>query len=418
MKIKEYLNNRDVKDFMQWLKPRLDGDVPFIHQYLDRRSGQSWECVSIYDAFRKYHWPFSCRFSDHHFSGSSFSENNQALSFLREQLRASFYHGDTDALLTVSCAILEWGRVTTYNVGWVQKNSRNLRSIYRKGATLLDLKTADDSIGFPFRFNSGFSKIYSLLLNDFVIYDSRVGAALGYLVVQYCQEHCLGSIPKLLQFPWRSAKEVKTARPKNRNPSIGPLIFQQISNHGEYALWNLRASWLLKEVVSDSKHFSGEDDPLRALEAALFMIGYDLGGRIKAPKVTRKTICQKESARDDYPLTTHGKGYAFRVDYSSPRSSLIFSYPLKSNGRRRSPDEFSLFDIKNVCIYLQNNFKSSAFPLANNVQLLGSMSEKPGLGMAIRTLPETVLKAQAASYLGPYLEEIGIFKLVSPRPAK
>ena len=36
--------------------------------------------------------------------------------------------------------------------------------------------------------NSGFTKIYSLYIDDFIIYDSRVGAALGFLVRCYCEE--------------------------------------------------------------------------------------------------------------------------------------------------------------------------------------------------------------------------------------
>ncbi|MFO7882511.1 MAG: hypothetical protein R6U52_08260 [Kosmotogaceae bacterium] len=56
--------------------------------------------------------------------------------------------------------------------------------------------------------------------------------------------------------------------------------------------------------------------------------------------------------------------------------------------------------------------------MANDVQRLGNNNEKAGLGMAIRTLPQKVSKAQAASYLGPYLEKVDVFKLIVPRPAR
>jgi len=56
--------------------------------------------------------------------------------------------------------------------------------------------------------------------------------------------------------------------------------------------------------------------------------------------------------------------------------------------------------------------------LANDVQRLGNNNEKAGLGMAIRMLPQEVSKAQAAFYLGPYLEKVGVFKLIVPRPAR
>ena len=85
---------------------------------------------------------------------------------------------------------------------------------------------------------------------------------------------------------------------------------------------------------------------------------------------------------------------------------------------QREPDEFNLDQIYEICDYLLLNFDETPFPLANNVELLYKNTEKPGLGMEIRTLPESVKKSQAASYLGPYLEKAGIFNLVSPRPAK
>lgn len=37
------------------------------------------------------------------------------------------------------------------------------------------------------RFNAGMTKVYSLLADSLIIYDSRVAAALGWIVVKYCQ---------------------------------------------------------------------------------------------------------------------------------------------------------------------------------------------------------------------------------------
>jgi len=65
---------------------------------------------------------------------------------------------------------------------------------------------------------------------------------------------------------------------------------------------------------------------------------------------------------------------------------------------------------------LEENFGDAPFPLANNVVRLTQRTENPGLGMAIRALSGAdVLKAQAASYLGPYLAEAGILKSVKSR---
>jgi hypothetical protein len=254
------------------------------------------------------------------------------------------------------------------------------------------------------------TKIYSLLVDDFIIYDSRVGAALGLLVVRYCQAQNLSTIPPLLRFPWAPANETNTVAPKNRNPSIGNLCIGQIRRAEEHVRWNLRASWLLRELVGKSQQFSEQGNSLRALEAALFMIGYDLGNSEERPPEKEEDAV--------YPLTTHGKGNSFRVDFNPQRHALIFSYPTKSNGKQRTPDEFALDQIQKICAYLERQFNGAEFPLANNVERLGKKTEKPGLGMAIRTIPESVTKAQASSYLGPYLEEVGVLNLVDPRPAK
>ena len=119
-----------------------------------------------------------------------------------------------------------------------------------------------------------------------------------------------------------------------------------------------------------------------------------------------------------YPFKSHGKGQRFRVDVNTIKRSLVFSYPVKLNGKQRPPDEFTLDEVEKICSYLMREFKGAAFPLANNVKLLGNDNEDPGLGMAIRTLPASVPKAQASSYLGPYLEEVGLFQLVNRHPAK
>ena len=67
--------------------------------------------------------------------------------------------------------------------------------------------------------NSGFTKIYSLYINDFIIYDSRVGAALCYLVKLYCIEQKQGGVPSSLKFAYGDARNPEV----NRNPNLKPI---------------------------------------------------------------------------------------------------------------------------------------------------------------------------------------------------
>ncbi|OPL12264.1 MAG: hypothetical protein AVO34_07645 [Firmicutes bacterium ML8_F2] len=418
MKKDEYLSKNEVGSFIEWLIPRLDQENLFQHSYVDRRSGITWQCNSVYDAYKKYRWGFS--FIDENGitqTGTTYADNELALNKLRNKLREAYLNQDAEALCNISCIVLEWGKVSNWNSNWCKTKRDKLFQLYGKGMSMLKPAIADDSGPFPERFNSGMTKIYSLLLNDFIIYDGRVGAALGYLVICYCRRCRFTSVPPLIKFPWAPGKETNSANPKNRDPSSGNLLIEPISGSAEHARWNLRASWLLKEAASRSKKFSNLAEPLRAIEAGLFMIGYDLGDQNKMQAQSpgkNRFAAQKE----EYPYITLGKGYKFRVDYDPGKESLTFSYPMKKNGKIRAADHFSLHEIQRVIVYLKEQFAGHPFPLANNVERLNKYTENNGLGMAIRTLPQTVAKAQAASYLGPYLERVGVFKLIVPRPAR
>lgn len=134
------------------------------------------------------------------------------------------------------------------------------------------------------RFNAGITKVYSMVLENFIIYDSRVAAALGWLVAQFCRAGARELLDEL-RFPWMPAKEAPGHKtPKNRNPSSHPREFPRMNNSpSRHAVWNLRASWVLQAELEEagvSTRFNEvppDAAPLRRLEAALFMIGYDLG---------------------------------------------------------------------------------------------------------------------------------------------
>lgn len=79
----------------------------------------------------------------------------------------------------------------------------------------------------------------------------------------------------ILAFGCLNANESpKSKISKVRNPDAG--CFRQIDNQEKLHLhWNIRASWLIAAALerSGNKPFANS----RELEAALFMIGYDLG---------------------------------------------------------------------------------------------------------------------------------------------
>ena len=93
------------------------------------------------------------------------------------------------------------------------------------------------------------TKVYSLLLKDFVIYDSRVAAALAWLVLLWQISSRPGSqLHPELSFQCLKAKEYKSKKnpkhPKLRNPDS--FQFSNLAaNPYAHAKWNLRANWIL-----------------------------------------------------------------------------------------------------------------------------------------------------------------------------
>jgi hypothetical protein len=131
--------------------------------------------------------------------------------------------------------------------------------------------------------NSGFTKIYSLCIDDFIIYG-RVGAALGFLVRKFCEDCTLEKVPNELAFAWGKGKEstYKSSSMNKRNPSKENYVFPELMNNPKrHTENNIRANWLLREIadITDSKFNKLEKAlQMRAIEASLFMIGYEVSG--------------------------------------------------------------------------------------------------------------------------------------------
>ena len=277
-----YKQRAEVKAFIEWLAQYLGSNQPLMHEYLNRKTGKHWQFTDLYDAYKQYEW--------HHpgvphlqvSAGSCAVSNEQALDALSTDLLAA---ACDSMMLRGAKATMSWGGVSARNNQWLEDNQKGLAKTIDLVAQVL--KVGDlDSPQFQknLRFNAGMTKVYSLICQDFIIYDSRVAAALGMLVIIYCEEKGLRSLPDGLRFPWAPAKEGENAAvPKRRNPSKGDAFkFPGLRRGHHHAIWNMRVSWILSEVLAHplaatSPFHSGGAKALRRLEMALFMLGYDLG---------------------------------------------------------------------------------------------------------------------------------------------
>ena len=273
-----FLTDPHVVELSEWIAARFRTSSGWMHGYVDRKSGAQWSCCSLADASRKYSW-----------RGKSWPETKEALDRLRHDLRDAVERECTDRVVEDCEQVLRWGGVSAHNVSYL--TSRRLvivAELQRLSAVLagnrlplrIDMLIDPDDPAMECRMNAGFVKIYSLLCEYCVMYDGRVGAALGFLVRQFCDETRRSEVPPLLAFAFGSAKEGSNPKhPKVRNPSQGSLRFPKLRQDSRFHTEEvMRANWLLHRTLEDNPGtFSEGEDGFHELAAGLFMVGYDLG---------------------------------------------------------------------------------------------------------------------------------------------
>lgn len=275
----DYLHNENVVPFINWVIERINNDK-FNHKYIQKRpKGNLWECKSIYNAFENYNWNFKCELPTKEILiGNTFNESEEVLSKISINMRKAFEIEDVELFKAYCISVLHWG-------GVLKSNREKINSMvnpieYFLGAVnKIDPKTVSLNDNFNnIIMNSGFTKIYSLLIDNFMIYDGRVGAALGLLVRTYLEEQGVFEIPVELQFAFKNPKVSYADKDElnKRNPSNNIYKFKKLTNNSKLHINNnIRANWLCYEVAKRSK-FSQHENSIRAFESALFMIGYDI----------------------------------------------------------------------------------------------------------------------------------------------
>ena len=230
---------------------------------------RDWSCNSIWEAYENYWWPLRGR------NTGSFEANQGELDRLAVDIRRARDDNDQNGFLEAARGVLRWGGTERSNKDTLRDLGGTALSVFRKASALLDPSHADTSRLDGVRYmNAGWTKVYALMLDGFPIYDGRVGAAMGYLVQRYCVSAHVCSVPSQLRFRWGAAQGRQ-----NRNPSTCSLRFPRFTyaSPRTWAECNLWAAWILGEVCREGR-FGGLPPhcQLRALEAALFMIGYEL----------------------------------------------------------------------------------------------------------------------------------------------
>jgi hypothetical protein len=274
-----------VNEFIKWMSNKLDSEfthtydinmngprngVPRNMSWFRFNNGQAtWQCNSIFHAYEQYYW-----------EGINFSNTSILLNKFQVRLTRALEDNDQLEADAACYDILKWGgqRVFTHNYRWIQ-NLPDLVAYLNSSKNILNPNQFDDHLvqvqqNGVIRFNAGFTKIYSLCIDNFPMYDSRVAIALGILISEFLRSQKLSIIPDELRFRMPPGGTVTT-----RPSTINGFRFGA-TNLTTYQISNIRASWLLEAVLKNRPESQFNqlepNEKIRALEAALFMIGYSI----------------------------------------------------------------------------------------------------------------------------------------------
>jgi len=273
----DYLALPEVQGFTKYLAGLIKDQNNFSHKYVNRRSKRVFSFSSLDDALNQYSWPEG---------KNDYKKTELVLADLRSQLRLSLAQRDEAMALAACLSVFRWGGVYAHNGPWLinYASTHSVLELLEIASSELTSETVNTKLFSrdQLRMNAAFTKVYSLIIDDFLIYDSRVAAALCMIIVRYLEAEGHQALPVALNLYTMPAKEgPNAASPKNRDPNTKRFVFSKMHAREDcHALSNVKANILVSEALGVDG-FAGypRSSSVRAVEAALFMVGYDLGLR-------------------------------------------------------------------------------------------------------------------------------------------
>ena len=260
----EYLNLPCVKGFVDYIRS-IEESKSLNHSYnvVDVRwekypnvnnKGSVVHINSLQNALDQYFWPTIVEDEDYDedkvsFGTASFEDNAKVLLNLKKLLRNALDTNDKDAVFVQSIKILNWGQVYRGAVGWLIERYEvgTLVSDIKSAIEILDGDKSDRLSAFQkqeLRIDSGLTKVYSLGSNNSIIYDDRVGAALGLLARGYLSKVGWNSVPPELNF-MRGRNNLRAWYRINRR--------QTMIKHYELAAWYESVMNLKNDTVAPNR---------------------------------------------------------------------------------------------------------------------------------------------------------------------
>ena len=274
-----YFRDTNAAGFLEWTKPLVAGDRDIRVSW--KSKGHSFECATLEQAYLGYNWRGKVERND----GSTetfatFDETARFFDYWRQIMgtimgRNASDPDDHELFIQTAKRIREWGGIRRH--GDLDSLGNSAFAALSENARKLDPATGDTENLRTFRhMGSGYSKIYAMIVPSLPIYDSRVACALTSLILAFCREWELPSVPATL-----ALRVPQSQGNRSRNPSVDqyafPNIWDSATRGSRYAISNLKAAWLIAEMASRGEPFASmeKDRGILALQSALFMIGYD-----------------------------------------------------------------------------------------------------------------------------------------------
>ena len=262
MKYKDLVIDEDFRAVVNFISKKWDESFDRVVKIELGKS--KVEVDSFKMALLNYYWPFKIKESlpiGLDYFGSSYGASVKILDLASEKLNSEKCPKQGAKI------VLEWGGVVNKNLkriaNWKYPEFKNeVRKAQQNWDGFLNNQIELGVGNIDFHINSGFSKIYSLMLKDFIIYDSRTAAALTAII-----HEVLGKAPNnwTLRVPSPRVNIEKRVPPK----------FDRVNTPRQYWTSNLIASILVQEVCKKI-NLKKENVSTRDVEAALFMLGADI----------------------------------------------------------------------------------------------------------------------------------------------
>jgi hypothetical protein len=262
-----------VREFCQFLAHEWGGTRQ--HSYAVPSRGKSrgwsrtvdgtWSAVGLADAVPKYAW-----------GGKDFSENKAALDRFAADLQSAIQRDSNNDVCAILRAIMHWGGVDNgfrqkWTFEWIERNADEISAKLSNAIDLIkDERASLESFdGVNLIMNSTLTRIVSLADPEqkLVIYDGRVGGALGYFVARFTEERDIHQYDLADQLLFAVDREAK--RRPDTNRIHFPALFGLARDrwHASMVRWASQLIWQVAKECQASP---------REIEAALFMWGYNV----------------------------------------------------------------------------------------------------------------------------------------------